>query len=219
VQDTDAFPQSLAPTMTLQIRGREDPTDVPDGSIVKLSAPVLELLANFTAERFDRTSRLSTEGTGAIIEVEVDVSALLNRWGTSSQAALQRLLLHFNATADGGDGAEDEAGEHWAAGTSRPPTTNAHTMRLSPPGVVNLYAESREVSGIPSTAFCFCMAHGIFPADSQQRRWPATKVLEATGVSHDDAAAAFLITGGFIYFDAMGKIVATKVCHWLSVRR
>ena len=66
------------------------------------------------------------------------------------------------------------------------------------------------LQGIPQDAFCFCMNHGLVPPDGERRR-SSDEVGAASGVDvGTDAAAAFLITGGFVYFDSEGQVVGTK---------
>lgn len=132
-------------------------------------------------------------GSDSCVEVEVDVRGLLRRHGSSSQAALQRLATYLMAPdsvpsldqsareSEGNveDEAEEPVEEHWAMASAKPqPRASGELsyLRFSPPGIINLDSESRDVAGIPQDAFCYCMNHGLVPPLGQQRR-PADEVV------------------------------------------
>lgn len=143
-------------------------------------------------------------GSDSCVEVGVDVKRLLRRHGTSSQAALQRLATYLMApdsvpsldqSARESEGnAEDEeveqVEEHWAMASAHPsPRASGELsyLRFSPPGIINLDSESRDVAGIPQDAFCFCMNHGLVPPEGQQRK-PADVLVRCCVAEHYVAA-------------------------------
>ena len=126
-------------------------------------------------------------GSDSCVDVGVDVKSLLRRHGTSSHAALQRLSTYLmapdsvpsldqSARESEGNAEEEEAepvDEHWAMASAHPaPKAGGELshLRFSPPGIINLDSESRDVAGIPQDAFCFCMNHGLVPPEGQKRK-------------------------------------------------
>ena len=205
--DYTEFPRSLAPSVLKDARV--------EGRDLRLSDAAQTLLSNFTKANFDWQAMM---GSDTLIEVEIDLHELLRRHSTSSQAAQQRLANYLvdpasvpslDQAAEGEDEEEGDMG-HWAAGLSPKPPSGSSKLLFSPPGIVNLDSEAREVAGVPESAFCFCMNHGLLPPDGQHRR-SADEVSAAAGIDLGlDAAAAFLVTGGYVYFDSEGHVVATK---------
>lgn len=133
---------------------------------------------------------VNSVGSDSCVEVGVDVKRLLRRHGTSSQAALQRLATYLMAPdsvpsldksareSEGNAGEEEDEPieEHWAMASTPKASGELSHLRFSPPGIINLDSESRDVAGIPQDAFCFCMNHGLVPPEGQQRK-PADEVV------------------------------------------
>lgn len=137
---------------------------------------------------------VNSVGSDSCVEVGVDVKSLLRRHGTSSQAALQRLAAYLmapdsvpsldkSARESEGNAEEEEeeepVEEHWAMASTPKASAELSYLRFSPPGIINLDSESRDVAGIPQDAFCFCMNHGLVPPEGQQRK-PADEVVRSS---------------------------------------
>ena len=85
-KDYNEFPQSLAPSVLKDANV--------DGHDLILDAATKKLLSSFTKVNFDWQA-LGSIDSGSCVEVGVDISELLRRHGTSSQAALQRLATYL----------------------------------------------------------------------------------------------------------------------------
>jgi hypothetical protein len=127
--DYNEFPQSLAPSVLKDANV--------DGKDLILDPTTKKLLSSFTKVNFDWQA-LGSIDSGSCVEVGVDVSELLRRHGTSSQAALQRLATYLmdpnsipsldqsarESDRRSRDQDEDEEGEedmpHWAMASPSP---------------------------------------------------------------------------------------------------
>jgi hypothetical protein len=183
--DYNEFPQSLAPSVLKDAQV--------DGQDLILDQATKTLLSSFTKVSFDwhHHQTVNAMRSDSCVEVGVDVKSLLRRHGTSSQAALQRLATYLMApdsvpsldqsareSEGNGDDNEEEEPEHWAMASTPAPSAGSELshLRFSPPGIINLDSESRDVAGIPQDAFCFCMNHGLVPPNGQERK-PADEVV------------------------------------------
>ena len=186
--DYNEFPQSLAPSVLKDANV--------DGQDLFLDAGTKKLLSSFTKVNFDWQALGSIDSGSCgkhtrnlpvlvmsgrcfevllvtAVEVGVDVSELLRRHGTSSQAALQRLATYLmdpnsvpsldqsaresgRSSLDQDEEEEEQDMPHWAmASAPSKAKTRASKLRFSPPGIINLDSESRDVAA-STQAFYHC---------------------------------------------------------------
>eukprot|EP01052_Picozoa_sp_SAG31_P023874 SAG31_NODE_1995_length_6708_cov_49.258889_2_plen_438_part_00 len=140
---------------------------------------------------------LSADTTG-VLRATIDTSKWLEVHSTSSETAKKALL----------------------ASIAKDGTASNLSWSLSPEAAINLDLESRELAAIPATATHFAFAPPppttLVTAGCEESC--ISEIKHKTGVKPTDAAANFLLGGGFLYFELVEDNAGTgPMCNILGV--